>query len=62
MNFPESAEVQLAAGMRQPLFTLGLPMLALYLADFVALLWGPNIDYVSDPRRFEVIFYQASYL
>ena len=38
----QSAEVQLAVSGAQPLFTLGLPMFALSLVDFLSLLLSPG--------------------
>ena len=38
----QSAEVRLAVTGEQPLFTLGLPMFALFLVDFLSLLWSPS--------------------
>ena len=40
----QSAEVRLAVSGAQPLFTLGLLMLALFLVDFLPLLLSPSSD------------------
>ena len=40
----QSAEVRLAVSGAQPMFTLGLLMLALSLVDFLSLLLNPSTD------------------
>ena len=44
MKFAQSAGVRWAVSGAQPLFTLGLLMLALSLVDFLSLLLSPSTD------------------
>ena len=50
VKFAQSVEVRLAMSGAQPLFTLGLLMFALSLADFLSLLLSPS-------TYFKIIFY-----
>ena len=52
----QSAEVRLAVTGEQPLFTLGLPMLALSLADFLSLVWShsTNMDFFYYCQKYDL--------
>ena len=51
------AEMRLSVSGAQPLFTLGLHMFALSLADFLSLLWAPstNIYFFLSKVPFEAL-------